>query len=250
MIDYKVEDLKLLNRKATTFIGKDRLFDWETEFSQEEKLQFIDKYYTDKGEGLGTYMYNLIKKWEAESPSLPHDSWGYVKTVSLKAWLKKNDSKHLVDDHYRYGHYYMINREYHGLSMKVNPVWSGHTMYEGHDKIVDQWFHDLLVRLLENEKVWEKDHNPTVLKVRKIVEYSKKYSDLNLKVIGPTAWNGEKVLDEPDYEFEKTFKTTKPTEQDLDNILKLYEEIEGLINSKVTEYTTKLGWEVFTPDSE
>ena len=40
---------------------------------------------------------------------MPKDGWGEVKTVSLKAWLKRNDSRHLIDDSYIYGDIKLLN---------------------------------------------------------------------------------------------------------------------------------------------
>ena len=35
----------------------------------------------------------MKEKYENDMNELPKDQWGMVKTVSLKAWIKKNDSR-------------------------------------------------------------------------------------------------------------------------------------------------------------
>ena len=102
-MEYKVEDLVLYNEKknARKSILQEQLnypyiFGWEHSMSEKEKIDFIDTYYKkDNQTGWATYMLDLINKYLSEKVNLPKDSYGYVKTVSLKAWLKKTTHEKL-----------------------------------------------------------------------------------------------------------------------------------------------------------
>ena len=61
-IEYKAEDLKLMNQKGGIFIGNTMLFDWENEFSRQDKIDFMDKYF----DGIAGYMLSLIEKYKTE----------------------------------------------------------------------------------------------------------------------------------------------------------------------------------------
>ena len=132
-MEYKVEDLILFNEKkhVGTYIGDAYMYPWEHQFSTEEKIKFIDENYKLKGnKGACTYMLNLINKYLDEKDNLPKDSWGNVKTVSLKTWLKKNDSWKIVDDHYHYGSYYFANCDYSDFgTLTPRPTWRSNVPY-------------------------------------------------------------------------------------------------------------------------
>ena len=243
-MEYKVEDLVLFNEKkhGGTYIGDVYMYPWEHQFSTEEKIKFIDENYELKGnKGACTYMLNLINKYLDEKDNLPKDSWGYVKTVSLKSWLKKNDSWKIVDDHYHYGSYYFANRDYSDFgTLTPRPTWTSNVPYHDKEgKIVDLWFHDVLDILYEEEEKYFNDHDPLILKIRRIVEYHKLYGSFGIKKFSLVGCNGIKVLD---YDLIRTFKEPRVTEEEIDEMIKVYEDVDKIMKAKTIEIQTKLGW--------
>ena len=84
MFNWKVEEMKLMNSKKN-FNGAYFL---EDEVSREDKIAFVDS----MQDGKLSYIIAMIRKFESERDSMPKSQWGKVKTVSLKAWLKRNDT--------------------------------------------------------------------------------------------------------------------------------------------------------------
>ena len=81
MKNYKIEELKLMKENGRNgFVVESRL-------SLEEKLEFLDVH----TEGKASKLYNVLLKFKKDKESLKKDSWGYVKTVSLIAWIRKNN---------------------------------------------------------------------------------------------------------------------------------------------------------------
>lgn len=188
-----------------TIINSNFIYKMENEFSTEEKIKFIDENYELRGhKDACTYMLNLINKYLVEKDNLPKDTYGYVKTVSLKAWLKKNDPWKVVDDHYHYGSYYFAKREYSNFgTLTPIPAWTSNTPYYNQEgKIVDLWFHDVLEILYYEEMKYFNDHDPLILKIRKIVDYGNLYGSFGIKKIDLVASNDIKILDS---EWRRTF---------------------------------------------
>ena len=103
MFNWIVEEMKLMNSKKN-FNGT---YFFEDEVSREDKIAFVDS----KQDGILSYLMMIIEKFNQDVDNMPKDQWGNVKTVSLKAWIKKNDTKYsrpIIDDHYRYGRYFVI----------------------------------------------------------------------------------------------------------------------------------------------
>ena len=253
-MEYKVEDLVLYNEKenARKSILQERLnypyiFGWEHSMSEKEKIDFIDTYYKKNNQtGWATYMLDLINKYLSEKGNLPKDSWGSVKTNSLKAWLRRNDPRKVIDDHYHYGSYYFLGRDYSDFgTLTARPSWGseGKTPYYNEEgKILHLWFHDFLKECYEAEKKYHIDHDPTVLKIRKISELGKKYGEFGIRKFGITVGNGISVLDK---DWVRTFNEVQITEDDIDKMLEVYEDIDSLMTAKTKEIQDRLGWEIF-----
>ena len=112
MFEWKVEDMILLKQKGGVFLrgGKEKIYDCESNVSREDKIAFVDS----KQDGILSYLLTLIEKFNQDVENMPKDQWDNVKTVSLKAWIKKNDTKYsrpIIDDHYRYGRYFVLGME-------------------------------------------------------------------------------------------------------------------------------------------
>lgn len=99
MFEWKVEEMRLLNDESTEKVKGRRIYSFERGISREDKIKFIDS----MNDGKLSYILALVEKFENEKKNLPQDNCGYVKTVSLKAWLKRNDNQSLIDDRFNYG---------------------------------------------------------------------------------------------------------------------------------------------------
>ena len=84
MFEWKVEDMVLLNQKGGVFLGKEKIYDCEHKVSREDKIAFVDSLQ----DGKLSYVLALVEKINEEMKSMPKDSYGNVKTVSLKAGEK------------------------------------------------------------------------------------------------------------------------------------------------------------------
>lgn len=245
-MEYRIEDCKLYNERknASLPIIGDYIYKMES-LPREEKIKFIDEYYEKNGnKGACTYMLNLINKYLEEKDNLPKDNWGYVKTISLKAWLKRNDPWKIVDDHYHYGSYYFANREYSNFAtLTPRPTWSSNVpYYDEEGKIVDLWFHDVLNILYYEEERYFFDHDPLILKIRKIEEYGRLYGSFGIKKIDMIASNGVKVLDS---DWRRTFHCSLITKEEIDEMIKVYEDFDRIAKAKIKEIQINLGWEVY-----
>lgn len=151
MFEWKVEEMALMNEKGGIFLGKEKIFDCESETSREDKIAFVDSM-TD---GKLSYLLSLIEKFEGEKGTLPKDKYGYIKTVSLKAWVKRNDTKYerpIIDDYYDHGRYKILGSERHiQYNSKGN--------YDTYDDLVDESFHRQLLECKKEEKKYFAEHD-------------------------------------------------------------------------------------------
>lgn len=210
---YKVEEMKFLNMKVREECiqgiynrrGVVKVFEIEDKLSVEEKIAFIDEV---KG-GIATYLLDLFDKWEKDYDELKKDSYGNVKTVSKKAWLKRNDTRKKINDSYNIGHYSLFGSEYNKMSVTCpcNMLYS-----EKH--IVNQWFHDLCNILYGKEKKYFQEIDPVSIKIKKVKEYAGFLGILDNKIINDIYYNGKIDV----------------TEEVLDSILEGYGKLETYYN--------------------
>lgn len=138
MFTWKMEELQLYKECAGK--PKSHIFKCEAETSREDKIAFVDSL----TEGQLSYVMGLIDKLKRDKDTLALDQWGDIKTVSLIAWIKRNDTK--------YGN--PIVSTYHTYGMaKVLGV-GKYIQREGdtHDDYVDEVFHAALVECVEREQ--------------------------------------------------------------------------------------------------
>lgn len=249
-MDYNVSDLKYYKEKcdAITKANGQRFrtcgytYKDEVKLSEKEKIDFIDNNYLLRGnKGGATYMLNLMDKYNAENGSLKKDNWGYPKTNSLKAWLKKNDTWGVVDNQYRYGHYSFGDREYAiwGL-IEPNPYY-----YDKDVRIVDLWFHSILEEKYYLEQKYFYDHDTKTQKANQIKELCRKYGDFGIEMFAVVGWNGASALDK---DWCESFQHRMPSENELDKMLEVYAEVDKLMTSKADEIRKRLDWELLKDD--
>lgn len=150
---WNIEDGVFYKEKIDRNLDKHRLpFSIEYEVSRETKIKFVD----DQQDGKLSYILELAAKFEAEKADMPKDKWGYVKTVSLKAWIKRNDTRNLLDDDYHYGSIRFFN-----LSNYSRYIYDINTRatYDTFDDYVDEIFHRQLMECTKREREWYLAHD-------------------------------------------------------------------------------------------
>ena len=144
MFEWKVEAMKLLQERPINYSGKDFPFNCELELSQEEKIQFIDSIEN----GRMTYILELVNKFGKERNSLAKNKWGGINTNSLKAWIKRNDCRHMIDCDYDYGKIRFL-----GVKSFITRLTSesDKMYYETCEDFINDVFHVILLRCRNNE---------------------------------------------------------------------------------------------------
>ena len=159
MFEWKVEDMKLMNQRNGWFIGKQKIYYCEDEVSREDKIAFVDS----MQDGKLTYLLGLVGKFNNEKMDLPKDRYGNVKTVSLKAWINRNDTKydtHIFDCDYRYGKYRIF-----GMDRYITSSYKG--SYDIYDDLVDEVFHRQLKECEKLERAYFEQHDEYSILKRK-----------------------------------------------------------------------------------
>lgn len=158
MFEWKVEDMKLMNENRLTFIGKEKIFPCEYDVPREEKISFVDSLQRGKL----SYLLGLIDKFAKDSKNMPKDQWGDVKTVSLKAWLKKNDERCIFNNTYYHGSYSIL-----GTDRNIKVIGKG--SYDTYEDLVDECFHRQLKECERMERKYFDEHDEYTI-MRKSVE--------------------------------------------------------------------------------
>lgn len=219
MFEWKIEDMALLNENGQIFFGKEKIYSCESTVSREDKIAFVDSLQ----DGKLSYILFLIEKFKKEKESLPKDQWNNVKTVSLKAWLKKNDTKYgrpIIDNFYHYGKFYIL-----GTERWITNDHKG--VYDTYDDLVDEVFHRQLKECEKKENEYFLEHDEySILKEK----FRNKHYDTTFGV-NISFWSSGKicVYDENNNERDITI-------DELKYILSKYEELDELVQ-KITEET-------------
>lgn len=101
MFRWNKEELKFKNIKEEPFGTLRKAFeDFASSVSYEDKFEFLDMGHDYKL----TEIKRIVDLYRVSRDELKYDSYGSVKTVSLKAWIKRNDPSHVFDTEYSVGH--------------------------------------------------------------------------------------------------------------------------------------------------
>ena len=159
MFTWKVEELKLRNENCKTYVGKERIFNCESELTREEKIAFVDSMQNGKL----SYILELVDKFNRDEPTLPKDAYGNVKTVSLKAWINRNDTKYgntdytrIIDSWYNYGKIRFLGSE---RWITWNDFEDKKSYYDTYANYVDEIFHRQLQQCLKMENEYFRAHD-------------------------------------------------------------------------------------------
>lgn len=149
MFEWKPEDGRLMKEQMSY---NKKTYEFEDDVSREDKIQFLsslnDKFAT---------VIELFDKFSKEKADMPKDCFGGVKTVSLKAWLKRNDEHRIFDAEYRYGKL----RGLSGINMPERYIESNvKSGYDYYDDFVDETFRRTLQNTcLREEREYFRSHD-------------------------------------------------------------------------------------------
>lgn len=215
MFEWHVKDMKLMNEKGRMFFGDERIYMCEAFVPRDEKIAFVDFMQAGKL----SHILNLIEKFNEDAPNMPKDNYGNVKTVSLKAWIKKNDTKYtrpVLDTDYHYGQYYM-------LGCKRNILYSHKGSFDTYEDLVDEIFHRQLKDCEKREQAYFLEHDELSI-LRKT--FREKYDKFNTAFGVSIAISGShmaKVFDD------ENGQTRELTVEELKELLAKYDELEAFI---------------------
>lgn len=224
MFEWKIEDMVLLNEKDGSFLGKEKIYNCESKVSREDKIDFVDSLQ----DGKLNYLLSLMKKLSEEKDSLPKDRCGDIKTISLKAWIKRNDTRYgrpIIDDCYHYGKYRIL-----GTERWITNDYKG--AYDTYEDLVDEVFHRQLKECKEKEYKYFLEHDEYSILKEKF--RNKKYGT-TFGVNIATCTDGNIYI----YENKDSFYDSEKrniTIDELKYLLSKYEELDRFVE-KITEET-------------
>ena len=215
-MEYKVKDLIFYNMETSIkYIsnfsnsnGKCKIFEIEGQLTESEKIQFID----DLKDGVASYLLNILSKWEVENDTLPKDNWGNVKTVSYKAWIKRNDERNIIDIKYKVGKYYLFGTKFKNMNTICPTTEYSHNMAYTGKNIVNQWFHDLCNLLYREEQKYFQEHDNFQIKLSKLKDLGNKHNIVFGSIeLNDIIWNhkeniSEQKIDEYINAYEKLYQ--------------------------------------------
>ena len=225
MFEWKIEDMALLNEKDVVFLGKEKIYNCEQEVSREDKIAFVDSLQ----DGKLSYLLSLIEKFNEEKESLPKDSYGNVRTVSLKAWIKRNDTKYnrpILDDYFHYGSYSIL-----GVTRWItNDNKGGYDIY---DDLVDEVFHRQLKECKKAEYKYFLEHDEYSILKEKF--RNRNYgTTFGVNIVNSSDGKIYVYEDNNDSFFDD--KKREITIEELKYLLEKYDELDKLVE-KITKET-------------
>ena len=171
---WNVEDMQLMDEKCNVFIGIEKIYDAENKLSREEKIEFLDKMNDDKI----SYMLKLADKFQEDKDKLSKDEYGYCKDASLRAWLKKNDYRDIVDTSKPYiGSITLVGYDSFGCGRRNIQNINLQARDDCRKDFVDELFHRQLKECEKQEKQYFNKHEHDEYRIlsKKVSDYIYKY---------------------------------------------------------------------------
>lgn len=226
---FNAEELKFTNmKKQNVYKGRPNskdgfeIFEIENEITIEEKIIIIDKF----RDNVATYLLDIINKWNEEKDSLPQGSYGSPKTISKKAWIKRNDTKNKIDSDYKLGEYYLFGIKFKSLSLECPTTEYGYDLTYTGEHIVNQWFHGLCWDFMKDEQKWFKENDPLQIKINKVAKLGNRHREIfNCKVLNDIVYNRKIDI----------------TEKELNLFIDVYETLEKCIEEQTNKILQVLG---------
>lgn len=176
---WNVEDMQLMDEKCNVFIGIEKIYDAENKLSREEKIEFLDKMNDDKI----SYMLKLADKFQEDKDKLSKDEYGFYKNTSLRAWLKKNDYREIVDTSKPYiGSITLVGYDSFGCGRRNIQNINLKATRDSYEDFVDELFHRQLKECEKQEKqyfnkyyYYKHEHDEYRILSKKVSDYIYKY---------------------------------------------------------------------------
>lgn len=223
MFEWKVEDMKLLKEKNALFKDdRNYIFKCEKEVSREEKIEFLDTLH----DGKVSYLLNLIARFKDDAASIPKSQYGKFRKNSLKAWIRKNDTRNMVDIRYDCGYF-----SFNGVKrfLDNDNKTTGFYAYDVHDDLVDEIFHRQLKEYVALENKYFLEHDETsVLKTKFNEKFETLKTTFGVNIILRS--NGDILISDGNG------KERNITNEELKEMIAKYEQVENLIE-KITKET-------------
>lgn len=146
-----------------------------------------------------------------------------VKTTSLKAWIKRNDTKYerpLIDDWFKYGKYNIL-----GCERNIQNSYKG--TYDYYEDLVDEVFRRQLMECERKEEKYFSEHDERSILEKKFNEKLNQYGT----TFGADIWTGTGGVQVGDSD-----KMRKLTIDELKELLSKYEKLDELVE-KLTKET-------------
>lgn len=170
--EWKVEDMKLMNEKSNIYINDGKIYSDENKVSRDEKIEFLDKMNDDKI----SYMLKLADKFQEDKDKLSKDEYGFYKDASLRAWLKKNDYRGIVDTSKTLiGSITLVGYDSYGYGRRNIQNINLQARYDCRKDFVDELFHRQLKECEKQEKQYFNERDEYKILSRKVSDYMYKY---------------------------------------------------------------------------
>lgn len=224
MFEWKVEEMALMNNRADVYNGryKANVYACENFVSREDKIDFVDS----KTDGKLSYILSLIEKFDFDKEKLPKKGSMFgepeVKTTSLKAWIKRNDTKYpqkVIDDWFKYGKYNIL-----GCERNIQNSYKG--TYDYYDDLVDEVFRRQLMKCEEEEKKYFSEHDEYSILKKRFEEKLNQYRT----TFGAEIWTGSSGV-----QVGGSDKRRKLTIEELKELLSKYEQLDVLVEKLTAE---------------
>lgn len=221
MFNWKVEDLFLMNDVYK--IGSNKYYYCESTVYREDKINFVDS----NTNGKLSYILNLIDKFNIDKHSLPKIASVFgddeVKTVSLKAWIKRNDTKGVIDNKYNYGSFNLLGcQRYIQANKKL--------YYDVYADLVDEVFRRQLIKCEEQERKYFVTHDEYSILKTTLREYIDRYrTSFNVNIM--TSSDGNIYIHDSD-----NYNVKRPiTINELTILIDKYKQLDEFINNIIND---------------
>lgn len=215
MFEWKVEAMKLRNEH--TYLNG--VYAFERTVSRDDKIAFIDQ----MQDGRMSYLLELIEKFRREVTSLPKDKYGCVKLISMKAWIRRNCDKSIIDTDRNAGEIYLLQcrRRIQCPSVTV----AG----DVHDDLVDELFHRqlLVCRRMEDQYFLEHDEYE-ILKTKLLKHHLLETTTFGVHLAERS--RNQVVITDENYEHGREI-----TIEELRTLLAKYDELQRIIDKMAKE---------------
>lgn len=234
MFEWNVEEMKLREewenlKRFKTIRDSDNLkFKAEDTTSKEDKIEFVDKF----SNGGLSYLLGLLDKFKADRETLPKEKniWGVekVKTVSLRAWIKRNDTRNLIDYEYDYGSIRALERGFYIRNTHIQSA------CDNPEEIINQFFHKALTECVHLEEKYFRTHDEYSILTDEIVDRCNHQNFYSFGLSFSYGTSGILIYDDNNGDGSKP-SCRKPTTAELKKLLELNNKVEEYVQSLAKE---------------